>query len=135
MHVGSLDLLLVRALAMPVGSCKLKLGVEKRDADNFACAMALGPKIGPLAEVVGVAFFSFAVTPTSNVCWNRPVRPTRTDAMRPRAERYRSARGPLRLSPGKLSQWRARIPMLHRRQIEIHRLHVVDSEQRKRRQR
>ena len=43
---------------MPVGSCKLKLGVEKRDADNFASAMALGPKIGPLAEVVGVAFYS-----------------------------------------------------------------------------
>src|SRR5215471_2614172 len=80
MHVGSLDLLRVRALAMPVGSCKMKLGVEKRDADNFACAMALGPKIGPLAEVVGVAFYSFAVTPTSNVCWNRPARPTRTDA-------------------------------------------------------
>jgi len=43
-------------LARPVGSCKLKLGVEKRDADNVASAMALGPKIGPLAEVVGVAF-------------------------------------------------------------------------------
>jgi len=39
-----------------VGSCKLKLGVEKRDADNVASVMALGPRIGPLAAVVGVAF-------------------------------------------------------------------------------
>jgi len=38
--------------------------VEKRDADNFAYVMALGPKVGPLADVVGVAFYSFAVTPT-----------------------------------------------------------------------
>jgi hypothetical protein len=36
-----------------VGSCKLKLGVEKRGADDFAYAMALGPRIGPLAEEVG----------------------------------------------------------------------------------
>jgi hypothetical protein len=26
-----------------IGSCKLKLGAEKRDADNFAYAMAPGP--------------------------------------------------------------------------------------------
>jgi hypothetical protein len=38
------------AFAMPVGSCKLKLGVEKRDADNVASAMALGPKVGPRPE-------------------------------------------------------------------------------------
>jgi hypothetical protein len=30
--------------------------VEKRDADDVAFAMALGARIGPLAEVVGVAF-------------------------------------------------------------------------------
>jgi len=28
--------------------------VEKRDADNLAYAMALGARLGPLAEVVGV---------------------------------------------------------------------------------
>ena len=28
--------------------------MENRDADNFAYAMALGPRIGPLGEVVGV---------------------------------------------------------------------------------
>jgi hypothetical protein len=30
--------------------------VEKRDADDVASAMALGARIGPLAEVVVVAF-------------------------------------------------------------------------------
>ena len=47
---------LFRLAIRGIGSCKLKLGVEKRDADNFAYAMALGARIGPLAEVVGVAF-------------------------------------------------------------------------------
>jgi len=39
-----------------IGSCKLKLGLEKRAADDVVSAMALGAMIGPLAAVVGVTF-------------------------------------------------------------------------------
>jgi len=38
-----------------IGSCKLKLGVEKRDTDNIDQLFGLGPKVA-LASVVGVAF-------------------------------------------------------------------------------
>jgi hypothetical protein len=39
-----------------IGSANTKLGVEKRVDGNVASVMALGPRIGPLAEVAVDAF-------------------------------------------------------------------------------
>ena len=39
-----------------IGPANTELGAEKRAAGNIAYAMALGARIGPLAEVAGRTF-------------------------------------------------------------------------------